>query len=464
LNVLLCSTYELGHQPLALAQPAAHLLAGGFEVTCRDLAVQGLDRRLVEESDLVGISVPMHTAIRLGVQLGQQVKAVNPRAHLCYYGLYASLNAGYLLQRDADSVIGGEYEGPLVALARRVAEGGSGAGAGSIEGVQFTAGTEEAPFLGRQQFLPPARHLLPPLETYSFLEWGDVRKTTGYVEASRGCAHKCLHCPIPAVYDGRVRIVQEDVVVEDVARLVALGARHIDFGDPDFLNGVRHSLRVVRRVHERFPDLTFNFTTKIEHVVQHQAAVAELTELGCVFITSAVESLSDHILDKLVKGHTEADVRAAERIAGAIGLVIRPTFVAFTPWTGIQDYLHVMDVVEELGWIDNVAPIQYAIRLLVPPDSCLLGKPYTDRHLTSFDEEQFTYRWQHPDPRMDRLCADVNALVRDAEAQHEDPRLTFYRIRSLALAVANDRPLTGAAVAALPERKATPRLSEPWFC
>src|SRR2546430_2722318 len=229
-NVLLCSTYELGHQPLALAQPAAHLLAGGFEVTCRDLAVQGLDRRLVEESDLVGISVPMHTAIRLGVQLGQQVKAVNPRAHLCYYGLYASLNAGYLLQRDADSVIGGEYEGPLVALARRVAEGESGAGgagAASIEGVQFTAGTEEAPFLGRQRFLPPARHLLPPLDTYSYLEWGDVRKTTGYVEASRGCAHKCLHCPIPAVYDGRVRIVQEDVAVEDVARLVALGARHI---------------------------------------------------------------------------------------------------------------------------------------------------------------------------------------------------------------------------------------------
>ena len=104
MNVLLCSTYELGHQPLALAQPAAHLLAAGFDVTCRDLAAQSLERRLVEESDVVAISVPMHTAIRLGVQLGSQVKAVKPDVHLCYYGLYASLNASYLLERGGEHV------------------------------------------------------------------------------------------------------------------------------------------------------------------------------------------------------------------------------------------------------------------------------------------------------------------------------------------------------------------------
>jgi radical SAM superfamily enzyme YgiQ (UPF0313 family) len=462
--VLLCSTYELGHQPLALAQPAAHLLGEGVEVECCDLAVQSLERQTVARADVVAISVPMHTAIRLGVRLGQEVKAVKPEVHLCYFGLYASLNAQYLLDHGADSVVGGEFEGPLAALVRRLARGDTAPEGAAIQGVQLVGAPEEAPFLGRQQFLLPSRHLLPPLDRYSVLEWGEVRKTTGYVEASRGCAHKCLHCPIPAVYEGRVRIVQEDVILRDIGQLVEMGARHIDFGDPDFLNGVRHSLRVVRAMHERFPELTFNFTTKIEHIVQHQDAMTELASLGCVFVTSAVESLSDHILEKLVKGHTEADVRAAKRIADDLGIVIRPTFVAFTPWTGLEDYLHVMDVVEELGWIDSVAPIQYAIRLLVPPGSWLLGKPYTDPHLTAFNEDLFTYLWRHPDPRMDELCASVNALVRDAEASGEDPRITFYRIKSHALSAGSGRVVPAGALAALPEQRATPRLSEPWFC
>src|SRR2546429_1424698 len=149
-NVLLCSTYDLGHQPLALAQPAAHLLAAGFDVTCRDLATQGLERRLVEKSDVVAISVPMHTALRLGVQLGSQVKAVKPDVHLCYYGLYASLNAGYLLEHGADSVIGGEYEGPLVALVQRLADGRDPVAGGPIAGGQLLPGADGPPFPGPQ--------------------------------------------------------------------------------------------------------------------------------------------------------------------------------------------------------------------------------------------------------------------------------------------------------------------------
>jgi radical SAM superfamily enzyme YgiQ (UPF0313 family) len=463
MNVLLCSTYELGHQPLALAQPAAQLLAADFDVQCRDVAVQSLERSVVEWADVVGISIPMFTAIRLGVKLGDQIKAVNPRAHVTYFGLYASLNAEYLFEKGADSVVGGEFEGPLVNLVRRLANGESAEAGASTDGVQTVKQADALPFLGRQQFVLPARHLLPPLERYSYLVWGEVRKVTGYVEASRGCAHKCLHCPIPAVYEGRVRIVQEEIVLSDIAQLVEMGARHIDFGDPDFLNGVKHSLRVVRRMHEQFPDLTFNFTTKIEHFVEHEDAILELGPLGCAFAISAVESLSDHILEKLEKGHTQLDVRAAKKIADRAGIVMRPTFVAFTPWTGIEDYLHVMEMVEELGWIDNIAPVQYAIRLLIPPGSCLLGKDYTDRYLTVFNEDLFTWEWRHPDPRVDQLYADVNELVRESEAKQEDTRLTFYRIKSLALAAASGREVK-ALVSALPERRETPRLSEPWFC
>src|SRR5437588_12170819 len=110
MKVLLCSTYELGHQPLALAQPAAQLLASGFDVQCRDLAVQSLERAVVEWADVVGISIPMFTAIRLGVKLGDQIKTVNPRAHVTYFCLYASLNVQHIFDDRADSVVGVEID------------------------------------------------------------------------------------------------------------------------------------------------------------------------------------------------------------------------------------------------------------------------------------------------------------------------------------------------------------------
>jgi hypothetical protein len=181
-------------------------------------------------------------------------------------------------------------------------------------------------------------------------------------------------------------------------------------------------------------------------------------------VTSAVESFSDHVLARLEKGHTEADVRAATAIADVLGLVIRPTFVAFTPWTRADDYARLLETVEELGWIDNVAPVQYAIRLLLPPGSLLLDRPSTDEHLDGFDEDLFSYRWRHPDTEMDRLCDTATRLVREADAAGEDPRLTFYRLKSLALAAVGGRSVPVEAARALPEQRAAPRLSEPWFC
>ena len=117
MRVLLLSTYELGHQPLGLARPAADLLAAGHEVRCQDLAVDTLEPAQVSWAGLVGISVPMHTATRLGARLAKLVRTLNPAAHIVFYGLYASLHADVLVPELGDSAVGGEFEGPLVALA-----------------------------------------------------------------------------------------------------------------------------------------------------------------------------------------------------------------------------------------------------------------------------------------------------------------------------------------------------------
>jgi hypothetical protein len=180
MRVLLLSTYELGHQPLGLARPAADLIAAGHDVRCQDLAVEHLDEAAVRWAGLIGISVPMHTATRLGVRLAERIRAVNAGAHVTLYGLYASLHADVLVGTFGDSAIGGEYEGPLGALAEALDRvQGRTADIEPVVGVRSVT-DDGGVFLGRRSFSLPRRDLLPPLERYAHVDLGTHQKVAGY--------------------------------------------------------------------------------------------------------------------------------------------------------------------------------------------------------------------------------------------------------------------------------------------
>jgi len=453
--ILLVACYELGHQPLAVAWPAAFLERAGFAPAVLDLSVEPFDAERVRRARLVAISVPMHTALRLGAAAAARVRAANPGCHLCFYGLYAGLNADWLLAHGADAVLAGEVEPALVALAERLERG--------EPPVVAHAGRPGAPALGRVDFPTPSRAALPSLKKYAHVERDGALALAGYVEASRGCKHLCRHCPIPPVYGGRFFVVDRDVVLADVRQLVEAGAAHVTFGDPDFLNGPGHALAVARAVHREFPDLTFDFTAKVEHLLRRRGDLPELAALGCLFVVSAVESLSDVVLRHLDKGHTRADVVAALRAVREAGIALRPTWVPFTPWTSLDDYRAILDFVETEGLVDHVDPVQYSIRLLLPPGSLLLQSGALAPHLGPLVEDRFHYRWTHPDPLMDALQASVESLVAEAAKRREDPAVTFGRIRALADAVAG-APARPAPAPADPARRRPPRLTEPWFC
>jgi radical SAM superfamily enzyme YgiQ (UPF0313 family) len=455
MDVLLLSTYELGHQPLGVARPAAHLAAAGHRVRGQDLAVEHLDESMVREADLVGISVPMHTATRLGIRVAERVRVLNPGAHISFYGLYAGLHPDTLLGRLADSVIGGEFEQPLVDLAAGLERGLPPSATGVL-----TISHDGGVYLGRQSFELPRRDLLPPLDRYARVDTGAEQKLVGYVETSRGCAHRCLHCPITPVYGGRLRVVGQDVVLDDVRQLVEMGAGHVNFGDPDFFNGIRHSLRILEAMHAEFPSLTFDATIKVEHILEHRRHLDALKAAGCLFIVSAVESVHDPILDNFKKGHTAADVEEALALTAAAGIPLRPTFVPFTPWTSPGDYLELVEFVERHGLIRHVEPVQLAIRLLVPRGSSLVGTPAMMPFLGPFDTASLSYTWRHPDPRVDQLQRDVAAVVEDAARTNEDVCDTFGRIHELAARAAG-RPARRPATASLAP---VPRLTEAWFC
>ena len=401
----------------------------------------------------------MQTALRLGVQAAARVRAVNPRAHICFFGLYAWLNRDYLLAHGADSVIGGEAEAPLVQAARAVLAGNSPAGLAGVT----TPGAPSQPYLERPTLPVPDRTPLAALDAYTRYVSDDAPQLVGYTEATKGCQHFCRHCPIVPVYHGRLFVVPVETVLADVRQQVAAGAGHIVFGDADFLNGPTHSLRITRAVHAEYPRLTFDFTAKVEHILQYRQHFREFAALGCTFMTTAVESLSDRVLERLDKGHTGADVAAALDVLDGAGIAVQGTLVAFTPWTTLDDYLTVVDFIQARGLQENFRPVQMSVRLLVPPHSALAEAADAAAWLGALDAANFSYRWQHPDPRMDRLHSAVSEVVSEAEAHGEPAHLTHERIRAMAYAA------VGRAVPVLsstrpPQPRRAPRLTEDWFC
>lgn len=461
LDVLLISTYEMGRQPFGLASPGAWLHQAGARVRYLDLSVQTLSAEAVRAAALIAFYVPMHMATRMAVRVLEQVRRLNPAAHICFYGLYAGENASYLRSLGVDSVLAGEFEEGLLRLARRLGHRADKGIGGRHRGVQ----AEPVVSLDRQVFLRPDRSGLPDLRSYAHLVHADGRRVTvGYVEASRGCKHLCRHCPIVPVYGGRFRVVQRDVVLADIRQQVAVGAGHITVGDPDFFNGVGHAIPLVRALHAEHPCLTYDVTIKVEHLLRHAEHLATLQETGCLFVTTAAESFDDHVLEVFEKHHTARDFEIALALCRERGLLLVPTFVAFTPWVTLDGYRVFLQTIARLDLIDQVAPIQYAIRLLIPPGSRLLELPDVRERVEGLDEAKLSYRWRNPDPRVDDLQRDLERLIRDAAARALSRRETFGRIWERVFRDAPEPSPASHRLDSPPRAMSIPYLTEPWYC
>ena len=471
-RILLVSTYEQGHQPLGLASPAAALRDAGHDVRTLDIAVQPAAAAAFDAADLVAISAPMHTAARLALRLAERLRARRPELPLVLYGLYASELDLHL--RDGgpfSATIGGEYEGPLVALAGLVADGRAMPDPGSPTQFADIVGLGRAPLFPRDAMPLPDRTGLPPLSEYARATvvpanghgpaaTGEER-LAGYVEASRGCAHRCTHCPLTPTYGGRLRLVPPEIVLADIDAQVELGARHITFGDPDFFNAVPLSL--LRILARRHPGLSLDVTIKVEHLLEHPDAARALPGLGVAWATSAFESVDDALLARLDKGHSVADMERALALARDAGLHLRPTWLPFTPWTSLDDFAAILDFIEGHDLVQNVPPVQYALRLLLPPGSPLIAQAEADGHLTGFDPDGLTYTWRNPDPAADALQREIAAFVGRLACSHHGPTdnaAAFSRIRALAARAAGLPPPRPPALSA----RWVPGLSEAWFC
>jgi radical SAM superfamily enzyme YgiQ (UPF0313 family) len=394
----------------------------------------------------------------------------NPSVRICAFGLYAPLNEGWLRSIGVDAIFGGEFEEELAQFAcePRSTESSQSTQSGQKYpgGQSLSASSASSAFpsvrrLARLHFRVPDRSGLPPLSKYATLQMPDGgRRLVGYTEASRGCRHLCRHCPVVPIYNGQFRIVQREVVLADIGAQIAAGAAHITFGDPDFFNGPTHAMRIVDALHAAHPSVSYDVTIKIEHLLEHRDLVPRLAVTGCAFITSAVESVDDRVLAIFDKGHTRQQFIDAVGLCNAAGVTLVPTFVAFHPWLTLDGYCDLLDTLEALDLVDRVAPIQLAIRLLVPEGSRLQTLDAMRAHLGPFDRATLTYRWTHPDERVDRLHDEVMRIV--GAQLNADRRAVFEQVSD----AAHRRADVPRRVRSRParDRATVPYLNEPWYC
>lgn len=444
-RVVLVSPYELGRQPFNLAQPAAWFARAGISLACIDLSQQKLDPAAFAQAEYVAIYLGMHTATRIAAAALPKIRALAPRARLAAFGLYAPMNADWLKSLGVEAIFGGESEPDLLAWVE--------------SGV---APTDTVVRRDKIEFLLPERRGLPDLQRYAKLILADgTQRVTGFAEASRGCKHLCRHCPVVPVYEGKFRIVPVDVVIADIAQQVELGAQHISFGDPDFLNGPSHALKVAEALHARFPELSWDATIKIEHLLDHADMLPRLKACGLLFIVAAVESVDDAILDRLAKGHTRAGFEDALAQCRELGIALAPTFVPFTPWTTLAGYRDLLATLLRLNLVEAVPPIQLAIRLLVPQGSYLLHLPEFAAMVGAFDEAMLGYPWQAGDARVDALQRDIMAWVMDAEKTGLSRADVFSGIWNRTFVALGETP---PPLDSEQFGEPIPHHSEPWYC
>ncbi len=323
--------------------------------------------------------------------------------------------------------------------------------------------TEPIVSLERLAFEVPDRSDMPPIESYAHLVMpGGGFRLVGSTEASRGCKHLCRHCPIVPVYKGVFRIVSREVVMEDIRQQVAAGAQHISFGDPDFFNGIRHAMDLVEEFHAEFPRVTYDVTIKIEHLKKYEAHLPKLrTPAACSSLAPSNISMT-RFSSALDKGHNREDFLHVVHSFRALGMILHPTFVPFTQWTTLESYLDLLRVLQAESLIENVAPIQLGIRLLIPEGSRLLELDEVRGNVGSFDPQSLFYPWKHADPRVDALSETVQAIAAEGDRRKESRSTVFERIWKATHAAAGlDAPNIQTSHTS---PVAIPFLSEPWYC
>lgn len=391
-TTLVVSAFEAELQPIAAASAVAALESSELAVDAWDAHVFP-DAMPEDGYDLALVSVQQYEGIDRALDLATRLREARTAPHLLAFGQYAQLNASALLEK-VDGIVMDEPERVVPGIGELAAGRRSPR---DVPGVLARDGMTPRSRESGSAWMPPKRSAFPSLVHYPAHH--TALGLMGNLELTRGCHHRCTYCSVYGAYDGRVAPITVDAVVADARAVAEQGATHFAFIDAEFLNSRRLALEAVRAIHAEVGACTFEFTTRVDHILEFRPLIEELVGLGLRRITSALEFPSDRILRIFDKGIDVRDMRAAIAAAADMGVELNPTFIPFTPWVTLEELDGFEDFLVETGLARIVDPTALQTRLLLFKGSPLLRSPWIDG--VDLVDAGFHFEWRHPDPRVD---------------------------------------------------------------
>ncbi|MBM7068587.1 arsinothricin biosynthesis radical SAM protein ArsL [Actibacterium sp. 188UL27-1] len=400
---ILVSIFEGGYQPINALTGLAALRNAGHDTDFLDAYVEGYDIDRLKDYDTIILPVPLFDSLNSAIRLCKELDDAGCTADKVMFGQYATINAKYLTGRYADHVVSGEWEVPLVSLMDRKAGSDKPVINVYSNGRKTPEQTMQMLKL-RGTMAKPMRQSAPNLSKYPQPHLTTLmgeEKIVGGLELTRGCHHKCTYCSVFSAYDGKVLLGDIAQIQDDVDALVDQGMEHMTFIDAEFFNATRRSFDALAQIHKRHPALTFDFTTRVDHILENNDRLGELYDHGVRVITSALEFPKNEVLQQVRKEVDVDDLKEAVRLVQNSGITLNPTFIMFNPWVTLEDFPRFHDFLVETGMEDAVDPVQFETRLHLYKGSPLL-KNETIKALR-LEEQEFHYDWFHSDERVDEL-------------------------------------------------------------
>jgi hypothetical protein len=128
------------------------------------------------------------------------------------------------------------------------------------------------------------------------------------------------------------------------------------------------------------------------------------------------------------------------------------------PWTTPDDVADIFAFIDEHHLADATDPVQMSIKLLMPRGSLLVERPELTPHLTGYEGEALTWRWEFANPETEILHKHLEAIAASGSDRGQETVVTLDEMRA---AVAH---ATGRTMPPLEIGSAAPRLTESWFC
>lgn len=179
-------------------------------------------------------------------------------------------------------------------------------------------------------------------EDYFFL----FDKPDSSVAASRGCPYRCNFCSVHEFYDGRIRQMSAERVMDEIRNV---DTRHITFVDDNFLMNHRREDRIADLIRAEGLELSFSMEARTDSIVRHPELVEKWVDTGLYAVLMGLEGATEETLAGVNKSNMLETNNEAIRILKDNGVIIWGAFIVDPMFTAddfkrLEEYVHRMEI------------------------------------------------------------------------------------------------------------------------